>query len=123
MNPKYQLSPEAKAHKKTYYLVNKERFNELSRKYHQTHKQERAIKLLMKRYGITYSELETLYVKQCGRCAICGWFFKTRKQMHIDHNHETGKVRGLLCEDCNHGVGCFRDSSVTCMSAAFYLYS
>ena len=42
---------------------------------------------------------------------------------HVDHDHDTGEVRGLLCLNCNTGIGKLGDSAVTCLDAAFYLLS
>ena len=60
---------------------------------------------------------------QDGRCAICG--NKPRKRrLDVDHNHKTGKVRGLLCRRCNHkGLGAFHDSYQVVQIAEAYLAS
>jgi Recombination endonuclease VII len=56
--------------------------------------------------------------KQQSRCAICG----TRLvSPHIDHDHATGTVRGILCPPCNHGLGHFRDSVINLRRAIKYL--
>jgi hypothetical protein len=60
-------------------------------------------KNLLKIYGITRNEYEALRLKQDNRCAICKRPFE--KLPHVDHDHKTGKVRGLLCGDCNRGLG------------------
>ena len=47
---------------------------------------------------------------QDGKCAICGTTSTgNRKAFHVDHDHKTGKVRGLLCSNCNTGIGNLRD--------------
>ena len=61
-------------------------------------------------YGLTVEEFNDLYTKQNGRCAICGQpkkvKGKTKKEtICVDHNHKTGKVRGLLCHYCNITLG------------------
>lgn len=67
-----------------------------------------------KRYGL--STAETVEFKKAG-CELCG----TLKNLHIDHNHETNKIRGCLCTNCNRGLGHFQDSSELLIKAAQYL--
>lgn len=72
------------------------------------------------KYGITKIEFEQLLVNQENKCAIC----KTNingKHCHIDHCHSSNKVRGLLCDLCNKGLGQFRDSIEFLTSAINYL--
>ena len=66
-----------------------------------------------KRYGITSKEADEL--KQ--QCELCG----TTEQLHIDHNHKTNEVRGVLCTNCNRGLGHFKDSSKLLLKAVQYL--
>jgi hypothetical protein len=62
-------------------------------------------------YGITTDEYNLLFNKQSGKCAICDRHQSELKQsLCVDHNHKTGKVRGLLCDSCNKGIGCFQDN-------------
>ena len=72
------------------------------------------------RYGISIDEFESLWNRQNGVCAICGISLKEIKY-RIDHDHNTGKVRGLLCISCNTGVGLLKDSPGILASAARYL--
>ncbi len=63
---------------------------------------------------------------QGGVCAVCGNspnMSKKRGGLHVDHDHSTGKVRGLLCESCNVGLGFFKDSSIKLAKAIEYLLS
>lgn len=60
-------------------------------------------------YGITAAIYAEMLAKQGGGCAICGNTCKTGRRLAIDHNHETGQVRGLLCSKCNRGLGMFDD--------------
>lgn len=73
-----------------------------------------------KRYGLSEEETEALLEKQATCCAICGISFEEATPQ-IDHNHETGQVRGLLCHLCNTGLGHFRDDIHLLIKAANYL--
>jgi hypothetical protein len=71
--------------------------------------------ILLNNYGITVNEWEAMYKKQGGVCKICGkkekgLYSKTGipKTLSVDHCHDTGKVRGLLCRNCNTGIGNLR---------------
>jgi len=75
--------------------------------------------ILKYRYGITPEDFEVLFFKQNGKCAICR--VEYHLTMHIDHDHVTGKVRGLLCNNCNRGLGHFKDSYQTLANAIQYL--
>lgn len=64
---------------------------------------------LQAKYGITEADYFELLDKQGGGCGICGSVesrWSTSPWLHVDHNHETGAVRGLLCHTCNIAVGC-----------------
>jgi len=55
-------------------------------------------------------------------CAICGITEEeTKKSFCVDHDHKTGKVRGLLCNNCNHGLGLFKDNTLFLARAINYL--
>ena len=75
-------------------------------------------------YGITKTDLDTLLEKQENACAICKTKFPGNprfKVFCVDHNHTTGKVRGLLCRNCNSGLGLFEDSPELIEKAIKYL--
>jgi hypothetical protein len=75
---------------------------------------------LQKKYGISQAQWQEMYAKQGGVCAICGC--RQRYQaLAVDHCHKTGKVRGLLCVQCNRGLGRFFDSPVRLRKAADYI--
>lgn len=61
---------------------------------------------LKKLYGLTPEDFNRMFAEQEGRCAICKIHQSELKSiLYIDHCHETGKIRGLLCPTCNAGVG------------------
>ena len=73
-------------------------------------------------YGISYKEYQTMLEAQNGQCAICGTANTgKRKAFHVDHDHETGEVRGLLCGNCNSGIGNLRDDVGLLKRAIQYL--
>lgn len=76
------------------------------------------------KYGITQEYFEFLISQQNGLCAVC---FKepngNRKILCIDHDHDTGKIRGLLCHKCNSAIGLFNDNIVLIEKALIYLKS
>lgn len=81
-------------------------------------------KRTLRRYGITPEDYDRMLEEQGGGCAICGNaanLWRPGCLLHVDHCHETGVVRGLLCDRCNMGVGYFNDDSVLLRLAAEYL--
>lgn len=71
------------------------------------------------RYGLTLEDFDRMFAEQDGRCAACDG--RSEKRLHIDHDHSTGRIRGLLCENCNLGIGKFKDDPERLESAARYL--
>lgn len=63
---------------------------------------------LKRRYGITLDQYRDLLKKQGGRCAVCRQLKK--RTLHVDHDHGTGEVRGLLCDHCNRLLGFLGDT-------------
>jgi hypothetical protein len=72
-------------------------------------------------YGLLPEQYQALVDKQDGLCAICRGPSTDGRALHIDHNHETGAVRGLLCFECNSGLGKFGDDLETLRAALRYL--
>ena len=72
---------------------------------------------LMNIFGITIQERDDIFARSGGQCAICG----KRKATHLDHCHETGKLRGGLCHRCNAGIGMLDDDAATARKAYEYL--
>jgi hypothetical protein len=74
-------------------------------------------KHLERSYGMSIEELDLLLTEQGGRCAIC----RTAAAIHVDHDHVTSEVRGLLCFRCNAALGQFGDDPTVLRRAARYL--
>ena len=76
-----------------------------------------------RRYGITIEDYDVLLEEQQGGCAICERKTSghSNYHFHVDHCHETGKVRGLLCTNCNRALGTFGDTVEGLMRAVKYL--
>lgn len=77
-------------------------------------------------YGISLEDYKDLYIRQEGKCAICGSKGFTLKKSQkvplvIDHNHKTGEVRGLLCPNCNRALGLLKDDEFSIKNTIKYL--
>jgi len=95
---KYNVDSKCKVCKLEYYNTNKEKYKE---------------KYFKKTYNLSLEEYKRLGTT----CKICGG----TSNMVVDHNHHTGEVRGLLCSQCNSGLGFFKDSSTNLLEAVKYL--
>lgn len=74
------------------------------------------------KYGMTMADYDDLLAAQSGRCAICGTNEPGGKgEFHVDHDHDSGGVRGLLCHYCNVGIGTLGDDPARLRAAAEYL--
>jgi len=94
--------------KKPHVIERRKRESEARKQYHQTKEgSEHLYDMSLRRhYGISISDWNDMFAAQNGCCAICGRHqsdFKNR--FHVDHCHETGKIRGLLCSNCNTAIG------------------
>lgn len=73
-------------------------------------------------YGITIEDYNKLFVAQEGKCLICRRHQSDlKRKLNVDHDHATGKVRGLLCNNCNSGLGHFKDDQKVMLLAIEYL--
>lgn len=90
----------------------KEYMKEYSKKY-----------FLKTRYNLTQEDYVALLVNQNHKCAICGVDEQelSNKKLYVDHNHETGQVRELLCHNCNVSLGLLKESIQTLTKAIAYL--
>lgn len=82
---------------------------------------------LRRKYGLSIAQLEAMIADQGGRCAICRSSFSARRwgggrdAAHVDHCHETGRVRGIICAVCNRGLGLLGDTEQSLQQALGYL--
>src|SRR5262245_38986390 len=130
------------AYRRAYHSLNPEYQNTLSKKYYRAHKAQLAIKQkeyaaknqvelsvyarrykLKYKYNLTPEQFEAMFVAQDGTCAICKDFLKLEQssRIKIDHDHVYNKVRAILCDRCNRGLGQFRDNPDLLRWAAKYL--
>lgn len=73
------------------------------------------------RYGVSPEQYWELFQAQGGKCKICGYEPKGDEYLHIDHNKETGEIRGLLCGKCNKAIGLMDEKPENFMSAIKYV--
>ena len=125
---KYYKKNEAKlvAYHKNYHLKNRKKLLTKKNKYYQKNKERilrnNDVSRMFQRYGITPKERKEIHRLQDGKCLICkDPVTLMNRNTHIDHDHKTGKVRGLLCIRCNNLLGSARDNIEILQSAIEYL--
>ena len=103
--------------------ANSERVNESQRKRRRSDggrsRQREREGHLRRKYGLTQNLFEALVAAQLGNCAICG--ANEDLELHVDHDHRTKKVRGLLCGKCNKAIGLLNDDLELLLAAKNYL--
>lgn len=110
---------EGRQYKKKYYSQNQKR-----KKNYYKNKRNLYFKNynLLKRYGITLDDYNLMLSKQDCKCLLCGKSHDKEKfGLVVDHCHNTKKVRGLLCHDCNTGLGKFKEDPELLKKAINYL--
>jgi len=97
-NKEYWSADSRKVKKRDYYEANKDKFKENGYKY---------------RYGLSTEDVESMKTDQDNKCLICACDFDDldSKHIHIDHNHETGAIRGVLCKRCNLTLGILEEDT------------
>jgi site-specific DNA-adenine methylase len=103
---RYRLAhPEIiKNYNKKYYEKNKEKFN----------KEKKKVQRRLRIYKLTSKEFSKYLNTQKNKCGICRTVFSDKKPYiaSVDHNHHTGKIRGLLCGRCNSAIGLFKEDLI-----------
>ena len=115
----YAKTPEERKKRNEYMQKwkdkNRERTNQLARESHKRNRYKHVEKLkdkhLMMSYGITMIDKKKMILRQGNKCLICEGQFKNSRDCHIDHNHFTGQVRGVLCHVCNTKLGWYEKNS------------
>ena len=131
---KYRQRNKNKAKKRDqkYHQQNRDKINKKHKEYDKNHKLEAYKRRILRKYGLYFKDINFTLKKQKYRCGICGIVINNPKDIisnlnhvnikyHIDHNHKTGKFRGLLCYNCNVGLGLFMDNSYILIKASKYL--
>ena len=104
-----------------YQRKNKSNINNYHRKYFKLNPDKAKGFQLKYKYGISLQEYNLLLDTQGNRCAICDKHIsKMNRAMDVDHNHITGRVRGLLCSRCNKAIGLFEDNKELLIKAVNY---
>lgn len=118
---KHNTSPEEKARNAAYQRTPK--WLESRRMHNKTPQGSRVRKniRLKSDYGITLEQYKKMFADQHGQCKICGTSDPGDKSFHVDHCHMTQRIRGLLCFNCNVGLGKFRDDPELLKKAVEYL--
>lgn len=117
----YKSSSKPKIYNKQYYLKNKTKINEYRLVNRDKWKAYLKNYDLIKKYGITTEQVEFILENQKGLCAICSNPSQNGKRLYVDHNHTTNKVRELLCQHCNTGLGMFFENIEILKKAVLYL--
>lgn len=123
----YSCAKKNSEYNKKYWQANKERLKTQNRLACQNYYQRNVLQFKQRnyknKYGITNEEYETLLAKQNHSCALCNTDFSQidSSRIHVDHDHSSGKVRGILCMPCNVGLGMLGDSIEGLENALTYL--
>lgn len=112
-----------RSYMRAYRLINRAQLQDYHKRYYQKNKAHIRARMLGRRYGLSVERYQQLFKKQRGRCAICRHPFGKGRRYgpHVDHDHRTHRVRGLLCTSCNQGLGRFGDDAARLAAAARYL--
>lgn len=104
---------------------NKDKLSKRNKEWSGKNKERRrtyARKQTLKKYGLTPEQFNVMLVSQQNACALCKKLHEIDgEQFDVDHSHNTGKVRGILCTSCNKGLGLFKDNPALLRDAAIYV--
>jgi len=108
---------------KKWQQENRDRLNEYRRKHRQRPEVKRRERAghLRRKFGITLDDYDRRLAEQGGGCAVCGNPPRDDISLHVDHEHQTGRIRGLLCFRCNNALGDLGDDPDVLIRAASYV--
>lgn len=86
-------------------------------------KEQSRVKHLQRKFNLTAEQYDTMSKTQGGVCAICQDKCETGMNLAVDHCHTTGKIRGLLCKNCNTAIGLFKEDTDNMLKAIKYIKS
>ncbi len=109
------------ANSKRTYQKNRRKRLDWARNYRKRYPDKRRESDFKRQYGITLHDYDAILRLQNGGCAICEQVAAPSKRLVVDHDHVTGKVRGLLCDKHNRALGFFGDDAEMLTRAAMYL--
>jgi hypothetical protein len=105
-------------HKADYRKRNRSKLAEKQRQWREQNPELARWAVRQCKYGITFDQYQEMIEKQNGCCAVCD---KKTDKLEIDHDHKTGRLRGLLCHWCNKALGFLRDDLAVAQKALSYL--
>lgn len=106
-----------------YYAKNRKAICARQKAYAEKNERKLRDTVLQRTYGMTMDEYDEMLAAQGGGCAICGGQCPTGRRLAVDHDHETGENRGLLCSKCNGGFGYFSEDPGRLMAAIEYAWT
>jgi hypothetical protein len=115
-NTKRKSNPNKKEEDRLRYLKNKDEYKRRRQK--PEFKEKMAHTKRYQRYGLTEDQYNRMVESHANQCGICR---RSDKKLFVDHNHGTNKVRGLICDNCNRGIGHMQDSITILQMAIDYL--
>jgi hypothetical protein len=116
------------SHAKEKYVYGKKWRKENKKAFYAMHKKwrdknpDKLRNLRLKKFNLSLEEYNVMLLSQRGVCKICGKT-QTKRSLAVDHDHKTGKNRGLLCTQCNLGIGYFEDNFLLLEESIKYLRS
>ena len=110
-----------KAANRRFYAKNRDKVRAQSKAYRKRNPDSHMNTSLKTNYGITIEDKRQMYAAQDGKCGACGKPIAFYAESFVDHDHSTGKVRGLLCGKCNSALGFLDDSSEKVIGLLHYL--
>ena len=111
-----------KEQKRRHYEKHKDKIDQRAKDWYENNKERHVNNALLRKYGVTLDQYNLLRAQQDFRCAVCNAHeTDVGKQMFVDHDHVTGKIRKLLCTKCNVGIGMLQDNPAIMERAATYI--